>query len=114
MLNRTTENLTWNNPIIHDHQPHDRPAEVTTSQKHYFGPATYYCLETICAPCGIVIAWKKFAKSELPTKIVDFITQVYSTSQNLNHQQKLLTSLLRYILPLTHGQITFALTKHAL
>ena len=34
-------------------------------------------METICAPCGVVIAWKKFAKSESPTKIVNFINEVY-------------------------------------
>ena len=80
MLNQANENLPWNHPIPHNQQPHDEPSTHTAPPKHYFGPATFYCLETICAPCGVVIAWKKFATSESPSKIVNFINEVYPTS----------------------------------
>ena len=33
----------------------------------------------ICAPCGVVIAWAKFAKSESPTNILQFLERVYPT-----------------------------------
>ena len=34
-------------------------------------------LETICASCGVVIVWTKFAKSESPTKILKFRADTY-------------------------------------
>jgi hypothetical protein len=34
-------------------------------------------VETICAPCGVVIAWTKFARSESPTNILQFLEDVY-------------------------------------
>ncbi|KAF8999968.1 hypothetical protein BDQ17DRAFT_1245985 [Cyathus striatus] len=37
----------------------------------------FYCVETICAPCGVVIAWTKFAKSEGACQIVEFLENVY-------------------------------------
>ena len=49
--------------------------------KHFFGPSQFYCVETICAPCGIVIAWTKFNRSESPTNILNL-----SIPQN-NHDQ---------------------------
>ena len=30
-------------------------------------------METICAPCSIIVAWAKFAKSESPTNILNFL-----------------------------------------
>ncbi|KAF9491408.1 hypothetical protein BDN71DRAFT_1498064 [Pleurotus eryngii] len=33
--------------------------------------------ETICAPCGVVFAWRKFAKSEGVAKILQFLENVY-------------------------------------
>ena len=33
--------------------------------------------ETICAPCGVVIAWTIFAKAESETNILDFLTATY-------------------------------------
>ena len=37
----------------------------------------FYCVETICAPCGVVVAWTKFAKAESETNILDFLTATY-------------------------------------
>ena len=51
-------------------------------RKHYFGPNRFYCVETICAPCGTVIAWTKFAKSESPTKILNFLASVYPIEES--------------------------------
>ena len=34
-------------------------------------------METICAPCSVVIAWAKFDKSESPSNILNFLNSVY-------------------------------------
>jgi len=39
-------------------------------------------METICTPCGVVIAWAKFAKSESPTNILAFLEQVFPTEES--------------------------------
>ena len=69
MVNRRQEDLPRNSTGDHEHQPHDQPALDPRRLKHFFGPATFYCVETICAPCGTVIAWAKFAKSESESNI---------------------------------------------
>ena len=48
--------------------PHDDEVETenpqpTIKRKTYFSPNCSYCVETACAPCGVVIAWAKFPKS---------------------------------------------------
>jgi hypothetical protein len=60
-------------------QPHDQPApqRSETQVKHHFVAPRFYCIETICAPCGVVIAWAKFAKAESPTNILNFLDTVY-------------------------------------
>ena len=71
------EQLEWQ-PSYEPHvQLHDEPAQNTSACNYYFTAARYYCVETICAPCGVVIAWAKFAKSESPTQILDFLEEVY-------------------------------------
>jgi hypothetical protein len=62
-------------------QPHDEPAEEP-ERKNYFSPSRFYCVETICAPCGVVIAWAKFAKSESPTNILAFLQSVFPTEDS--------------------------------
>ncbi|KAM6490231.1 hypothetical protein JOM56_014208 [Amanita muscaria] len=42
-----------------------------------FIPPKMYCVETICAPCGVVVAWAKFVKAESPTNILGFLKSVY-------------------------------------
>ncbi|KAF8876467.1 hypothetical protein BD779DRAFT_1412368, partial [Infundibulicybe gibba] len=49
---------------------------------NYFGPSRFYCVETICAPCGVVIAWTKFDKAESPTNILQFLEDVYPTEES--------------------------------
>jgi hypothetical protein len=75
-LQRPAESMEWNPAIIPTVQPHDEEAPEIV-RKHYFGPARFYCAETICAPCGVVIGWAKFAKSESPTKILQFLHKIY-------------------------------------
>jgi len=76
MLNHQNENLPWNQNVEQDPQPHEEdPPEA--QRKNYFSPGRWYCVETICAPCGVVIAWTKFDKSESPTKILKFLKDTY-------------------------------------
>jgi len=76
MLNHQHENLAWNHSIERPIQPHDENAPEV-QRKNYFSSARFYCVETICAPCGVVIAWTKFDKSESPTKILKFLKDTY-------------------------------------
>jgi hypothetical protein len=62
-------------------QPHDEPMEET-QPKNYFSAPNFYCVETICAPCGVVIAWTKFPKSESPTNILAFLEKVFHTEES--------------------------------
>ena len=84
MLRRPGENLPWQPNIIQrDFQPHDQVQDVPEHpKKNYFSPNRFYCVETICAPCGTVIAWTKFAKSESPTHILEFLARVYPTEDS--------------------------------
>ncbi|KIJ92135.1 hypothetical protein K443DRAFT_114035 [Laccaria amethystina LaAM-08-1] len=80
MLQRPGENLPWlPNPIQHGQHPHDGPPLADRTVKNYFSPNRFYCVETICAQCGTVIGWAKFARSESPTNIVAFLNSIYSS-----------------------------------
>ena len=70
--------MPWQETLTTNNQPHDEPAEEI-GRSHYFSPSRFYCIETICAPCGVVIAWAKFAKAESPTNILRFLESVYPT-----------------------------------
>ena len=50
--------------------------------KNYFTAHRFYCVETICALYGVVIAWAKFAKAESPTNILRFLETVYPTEES--------------------------------
>ncbi|KIJ93686.1 hypothetical protein K443DRAFT_111653 [Laccaria amethystina LaAM-08-1] len=78
MLNHPNENYEWHGERLTNDQPHDEEAPEP-AKKNYFSPSRFYCVETICAPCGVVIAWTKFAKSESPTNILRFLTATYPT-----------------------------------
>ena len=77
VLNCHQENLPWNLTDDHKHQPHNQPAPDPRRFKHFFGPATFYCVETICTSCGAVIAWARSAKSESESNILAFLNKVY-------------------------------------
>jgi hypothetical protein len=80
-LQRPGENLPWQ-PAAHvNMQPHDE-STPETGRKNYFTPSRFYCVETICAPCGTVIAWAKFSKSESPTNILNFLETVFPTEES--------------------------------
>lgn len=81
MLQRPNENLPWNPARNRPVQPHDIPTPETQSA-HYFSPSRFYCVETICAPCGVVIAWAKFAKAESPSNILAFLQSVYPREES--------------------------------
>jgi hypothetical protein len=71
----------WQQPVQTNSQPHDEPAEEI-QRKNYFSASRFYCAETICAPCGVVIAWAKFAKSESPTNILAFLETIFPTEES--------------------------------
>jgi len=81
MLQRPQELQPWQNQQNHPHQPHDEenPEHV---RKHFFSPARSYCVETVVAPCGVVIAWTKFEKSESPTNILKYLAEIYPTPES--------------------------------
>lgn len=81
MLKRPGESHPWQTGNQRNMQHHDEGASEP-QQKHYFSPSRFYCVETICAPCGIVIAWAKFDKSESPTNILNFLNSVYPTEES--------------------------------
>ncbi|KAF8961232.1 hypothetical protein BDZ97DRAFT_1626317, partial [Flammula alnicola] len=82
VLKRPNENIQpWQQPLQRNVQPHDENAEERP-KKNYFGPSRFYCVETICAPCGVVIAWTKFVKAESPTNILEFLERVYPTEES--------------------------------
>ena len=81
MLQRPNERLPWQTVQERNVQPHDEEASDVL-RANFFGPAWFYCVETICAPCGVVIAWTKFTKSESPTNILDFLESVYPTEES--------------------------------
>ncbi|KAF6752742.1 hypothetical protein DFP72DRAFT_990893 [Ephemerocybe angulata] len=76
--------MPWQNRRDPEELAHDRPQpdDESDSRKHYFGPSKFYCVETACAPCGAVIAWTKFDKSESPTKIIAFLKSTYPNPDN--------------------------------
>jgi hypothetical protein len=84
MVHRQGENLPWHAAAESNTQPHDdsEPTAERQRKNHYFSPARFYCVETICAPCGVVIAWAKFAKSESPTNILEFLQSVFPTEDS--------------------------------
>src|SRR6266498_807848 len=82
VLRRPAENLEWLPNLQRNPLPHDGPVPPDRENKNYFSPNRFYCVETICAPCGTVIAWTKFAKSESPTKIMNFLSSIYPTRES--------------------------------
>ena len=87
MLNHPNENLPWNTETPRNVQPHDEEASETL-KKNYFSPGHFYCAEILCAPCGVVIAWTKFAKSESPTKILKFLADTYPKEERVWKQAR--------------------------
>ncbi|KAF8989003.1 hypothetical protein BDQ17DRAFT_1393356 [Cyathus striatus] len=65
-----------------NNQPHDEPASQAQDPDNYFVAPRFYCVETLCAPCGVVIAWIKLVKSEGASQIMDFLEDIYPTPES--------------------------------
>jgi len=81
ILRRPGERMPWQSSREPNTQRHDEPTP-DIERSHYFSPSQFYCVETVTAPCGVVIAWAKFPKSESPTNILNFLETVYPTAES--------------------------------
>ena len=80
MLQRPGEAQPWNPQRRGPNtQCHGDANEKPPLPPNYFSLARFYCVETICAPCGVVIAWTKFDRSESATNILHILESVYLT-----------------------------------
>ena len=77
-----TENQPWLPQHYQRAQPHDQQPAARRPRATYFQPTRIYCVETICAPCGVVIAWTKFSTAESPTNILEFLETVYPSEES--------------------------------
>ena len=82
MVRHLEEGVAWL-PVFNrrTEQHRDEPALPQNIKDNYFVAPRFYCVETICAPCCVVIAWTKFDKSESPTQILNFSNSVYPTQE---------------------------------
>ena len=80
-LRRSDNDWDWVPHGIRGQQPqHDDPDdEPVDTKNNYFSANKFYCVETVVAPCGVVIAWTLFDRSEAPKKILDFLERVFPT-----------------------------------
>jgi hypothetical protein len=83
LLRRSEEEAQpWLPTVSRRVQPHDAGHIGRAPSANYFTAPHFYCVETICVPCGVVIAWAKFARAESPTNILNFLDQVYPTTES--------------------------------
>ena len=82
MIQRPEERNDWQPGLRRTVQHHDDDEDVIIPRHNYFGAARFYCVETITAPCGVVIAWVKFDKSESPTNILNWLEKIYPTEES--------------------------------
>ena len=81
MLQQPAEVLPWQSSTERPAQPHDQPTPETQG-KPYFSSSRFYCVETICSPCGVVVALTKFDKAESPTNILNWLESIYPTEES--------------------------------
>jgi len=81
-INRPGDQQEWQRRAQRNQQPHDEEETDVHQRRNYFTPNHYYCVETVCAPCGVVIAWTKFAKAESPTNILNWLQDLYPTESS--------------------------------
>lgn len=83
IIQRPNETQPWQqNRIRRLQQPHDEDQNVQV-RRHYFSPNKFYCVETICTPCGVVLAWTLFDKAESPSNILHWLdTVVYPNKED--------------------------------
>jgi hypothetical protein len=83
ILQRPGERQAWQkSPCSAIQHPHDEDAPENVQRKNYFSPNRFYCVETVVAPCGVVIAWTKFDKAESPTNILKLLEEVFPTEES--------------------------------
>ena len=62
--------------------PHDKDAPDNVQRKHCIPPNKFYCVETICAPCGVVIACTEFSKAKSTTNILKFLQDIFPAKKS--------------------------------
>ena len=85
ILQHPNDQQPWQNRQVNRINPaHDQNQGGPEDEvrRHYWSPNRFYCVETICTPCGLVVSWTKFAKSESPTNILNWLQQVYPEQDN--------------------------------
>jgi len=82
IISRPGENQAWQRRQPRAQLQHDEEQSEAEVCRHYFSPNRFYCVETLCAPCGVVLAWTLFDKSESPTHILNWLAQVYPTEES--------------------------------
>jgi len=81
-INRPGDQQEWQRRAQRNQQPYDEEETDVHQRRNYFTPNRYYCVETVCASCGVVIAWTKFAKAESPTNILNWLQDLYPTESS--------------------------------
>jgi hypothetical protein len=79
MFHHPSEDVPWQTAPPINTQQHDEPAPEVRRATYFVAPR-FYCVETICAPCGGVIAWTKFATAE--SNILQFLESTYPTEES--------------------------------
>ncbi|TFK44612.1 hypothetical protein BDQ12DRAFT_695059 [Crucibulum laeve] len=74
--------MSWQISTSQNTQAHDEETPPDRLKDHYFGPSKFYCVETICAPCGVVIAWNLFDRSESAIQILDFLERIFPKEES--------------------------------
>ncbi|KAF8991818.1 hypothetical protein BDQ17DRAFT_1392922 [Cyathus striatus] len=83
LLRQDADNTELENIIDNEMEiDYSLESKVKMEPDNYFTAPRFYCVETICAPCGVVIAWTKFVKSEGAAQIMDFLEDVYPTQES--------------------------------
>jgi hypothetical protein len=90
---RPGKNIPWQPTTERVSQPHDEPAPDIEMSKNYFSAKRFYSVETLCAPCDVIVAWTKFDKSESPTKILNF----WSLFIQLRNQDRTIYALIKLV-----------------
>lgn len=84
-MRRADQTMPWMSAFAPSQQAHDTEEgeeEDQVTHEELFTPPRTYCVETICAPCGVVIAWAKFSNSESPRNILNFLNLVYPSVES--------------------------------
>jgi len=82
LISRPSEVSIWNQRQNQALQQHDEEPNPVPARRHYFSPNHFYCVETLCAPCGVVLGWTLFDKAESPTNILNWLAEFYSTEES--------------------------------